>query len=231
MNNPLRYIDPSGHDSEENCPDGQCQDDTDELIQTIESTYYVDVGEGWEYIKLLLLLEALNNMAAAVGGVDVLNASFQQASSQPIGFVQGAYVDTNDPNKDYSKQAATHIVENSTVYLPDFIFSKEYNDAIGEVRRPSSLGLDDYNLSIQATMAHEMSHIYVKANPGALTEYILNVNNKYAFNPTPGSNVRNSSEESMASAIAIYAVGGPGYPGYQDQMDTMYYIFSNSPIR
>ena len=238
LNNPIRYIDPSGHKTCEE--DGyNCFDKRQNLINRIEQKFNVEIKGPWIVNELQNLETALNKFANQIGGSDNFNEMV--ATSLKENNINSENVIMLRAKDDSRCIGSGGCWKDGNLVFNDRAFTPQYQQNRGPERRPPSLGFgystqDSLNLSVQATITHEMMHMYADANPSAVSDYILRVSNIWAFSGSfnstaPGTTVQSgidAAEESMASAGAIYIVtNGAPYPSYQDQMDFVFWLFNH----
>jgi hypothetical protein len=212
-NNPLYYTDPSGHIP--TCGDDECElePNVDDLRDSIEEVYAVEIEGNWSYNELLLMNSVLNLYADYLGGVDHLNALTREAlvshglfDRYKIGLHRfpgngkSGSVILGD-NGHYaaswcggSKWGMCWGAQGDIVFS-DNIFTKDYQDLM-QNRQGFNLSP---NQGAMVTMAHELTHVFADARPGAVSSY------GKLFSGRPG---KTSDVENMANVMALYLVTG-----------------------
>ena len=216
-NNPLRYVDPSGHNPcDEQDEDADCVDATDDLIDQIQSNYDVNISGGWDEDELLLLLISLNKLAAYLGGVANLNqaiqASLDAAGKNPF---QSRLVLANGPGYCHQQSSNCYNAAKGKITIGDDTFTDTYQ-AKKKSQRPSELGLDITEMGVQVSIVHEFAHMLKVAAPVSLKLYS---NKENVLDPL-ATDRDHGYEENMANAIAFYVVSGGGTSSrFQGQLD------------
>ena len=240
-NRPVNFSDPTGHRA---CDGGsyECQftnssknssppPPEEALKKTITDKYLVNISGAWTLTGLKQLSATLDAYSNAVGGEDQLNYLFQDVT----GGVGITFL--FDPTNDKNIKAACENTSNpghacwdhgkNMIEIDAYAFSNDYFQEYfsgGGQTRPKSLGLNNLSSSNQVTIAHEITHALVDANPQSLESYnrisSWRASGATFFYPT------SPSEESMATSLAIFVVsGGKDYPGHSDLTSTASTIF------
>ena len=223
-NNPINNNDPSGNIECEVDSEGNCVTLTiEQLMLTLEEKYAISITGNWTIEQLKNLRDALILYSNSLGSTEDFNAIINQIP-QGNDELANQRIEINlegDGKRSECDGYACWVAFSGTIYLSQNIFTNDYlRDFIGLKRRPKSLGLNNPNKSSQITVAHEITHAFADVFPDSQYIYALMVNNDFEFG--------GSFEESMASAIAIFAISnGRIYPGYQDQSIAASYILQS----
>ncbi len=214
-NNPVRYIDPSGHESCEETDDaGNCIDVEEKIINEIESTYDVEITGGWNVDELLLLQISLNKTAAYLGGAYNLNHAIQ-VSLDAKGLDKDRLTFYNLPGSGHCSGQSFNCYDpdSGTITISDGAFTQSYQ---AQKNRPPELKLNSTDMGVQVSIVHELAHMLHIARPVALMLYS---NKKIVSDPLATDRVH-GHEENMANAIAYYVVSGGGASSrFQGQLD------------
>jgi len=201
LNNPIRYIDPSGH----RCKDGNgdCSDITTLLIKNLESKYDAKLVGGWSKDELLLLSKALNKAAKYAGGAENLNDVFLDGM-QANGYSGDTLIFNNTGGNDSPCSNGGYACwdgDDGTILLSDFIFKPEYQNVLQQ--RP------DTALGVQQTIIHEVAHVFADARPAMVGLYSGFVDNPTIFYTNmKGCEGPCLYEENMATLIGKYVITG-----------------------
>ncbi len=230
LNNPLRYIDPTGH---KECADtdnqGNCLTSIQVLKYDIESKYKVEIKGGWDEDELIFLSDVLTKLSINAGGADNLNDVFLDGMQAHGSTADRLTLENTLGNAPPCSNGGFACWNNSdTILLSDFIFTREYQrDHSLNFLTGSNRTLDS---AIQFTIIHEIAHVFADARPESVRNYQWSVkDNPLAFYRTGcGRYPRSCFEENMVSSIALYVVtSGAPNKRYQSQLNfvlrTSYY--------
>jgi RHS repeat-associated protein len=169
INNPLRYIDPTGHcggdfNSEAGNVDAQKYSDCVALREKLATLYNIGISGIWRLLEMRYLEEALGKAADFVGGADQLISVFRDALKNEKATVDKITI-VRRPGT-----GAGWCGSCGTVRLGSDIFAPNNVERYAGMN-PSELGLDNRDSTAVGIILHEFAHVLTSARFETLYEY------------------------------------------------------------